>query len=139
MYLFPSKKYKHPNHEQLYIQKRNLPVLPKFRTYDFSDTLDFNGCIFDTKIEHTDELENHARLIMIHFSSYRKLEDLQKEGSYLKSFKIFGNLRDINFIQISIRYFNLFKIQETIIVFRYKKRNYLRRQQNIMIQMKIIS
>ena len=89
MYLFPSKSYKYSNHEQLYIQKRNSPVLPKFRTYDFSDTSDFNGCIFDTKIEHTDELENHVRLIMIHFSSYRKLEDLQKEGSYLKKFQIF--------------------------------------------------
>ena len=71
-------------------------MLPKFRTYDFLDTSDFNGCIIDTKIEHIDELENHVRLIMIHFSSYRKLEDLQKEGSYLKKFQ---NNKILQFIQ----------------------------------------
>ena len=89
MYLFPGKVHKHPNHEHLYVQKRKSSVLPKFRTYDFLDTSDFNGCIFDTKIEHTDELEKHAKLIMLHFLSYRNLEELQKEGSYLKKFQHF--------------------------------------------------
>ena len=66
----------HPNHKQLCVCKRDIPLIAKFRTYDFGDAGKFKVDITNGKCKPNSELENHAKMILLHFMSYRSIDDL---------------------------------------------------------------
>ena len=71
---------KHPNQDKLYIKKREKIVLPKFRVYDFLDSKNFGGILTDPSLLEKStipvSIEEHAKLIMLNFMSFRELKDL---------------------------------------------------------------
>ena len=78
----------HPNYTVKCLVERKIPVVAKFRTYDFLDAEDLGGSITSKNFNgDLDAAEEQAKLIMLHFMHYRKLEDMQIDDSYLKCFK----------------------------------------------------
>ena len=90
--------------------------------YDFLDSALFGGIITDSllneKTKMPEGIENHAKLIMLHFMSYQTLDDLQLEESYLKRFQqIWKNTGRKDSIQKQKKNLDTFRRHLTIIVF----------------------
>ena len=68
-----------PNNEE-------LPLIKVFQ-YDFPDASTFGGCIKDENITKNTAMETYSAMALTLLHHYRKLDDIQKNGSYTEKFR----------------------------------------------------
>ena len=70
------------------VRKRETILLPKILQYDFPDTAQFGGSLFDPTTLITTPMETYSELVLLLFRPYRTLDDLQDaSGSYTRKLR----------------------------------------------------
>ena len=108
---FSNANYVHPSFQaskglfRQGVRPRSHRLLPKVLQYDFPDSAQFGGSIFDSETMITKPMETYSELVLLLFTPYRTLDDMQDEsGSYtrkLREVHRLGKLQEesMNFLQ----------------------------------------
>ena len=85
----------HPGFEYQIIRLRHEPVLAKIRTFDFPDTIAFDGNILDSSCAISMATEEYAKWALLHFSSFtHDITSIQRDGSFTKRLRhVFNKLK----------------------------------------------